>query len=496
MSAGQPPNDDAPRDPTVVRPRQKPGNSTPAAETINSASDSGNFDTRFQDSPRSKTVLRPRTPAPAAPPEPTLLPTTTAPPIPRSAPLREPAPAYSQRSAPMLEPLPTLAAVLNGGGNPLVQSAVTLLILCSAVREAVQAPETTELRERIVAAVQQFESQAKAANVPTETVATARYALCSFIDESIMNTPWGEQTLWSEKTALMMFHRETRGGEKVFQILDRARKDFQKHHDLIELIYVCIALGFSGKYAVEHGGDRRLRELQADLHAQLSESRIGEQGLSPHWRGVPDTRGAFSRFLPPWMAGLICFALFIVTLIGFHLALSQVSAPVEDRLAAIGNDLPLLPPYALPIVAAANVLTLKKLLAKEEAAGLLAVDDYADRSVVRLNGDNFTSGSASPTSNLIATLKMVSAALNQLPGRVLVVGHTDDQPIRSLNFASNRALSLARAEAAAGALRIGMSAASRLEVSGAGSDQPFATPANVPANRARNRRVEITLLNG
>lgn len=422
--------------------------------------------------------------APARPP-----PRTPAPPAPAPA-------AYAQRTPVAREPEPLLDAFLQGAGNSLVQSAATLLVLCSAVREAVQAPDTAELREQIVAAIQQFEVQAKAANVPSETVATARYVLCTFIDESIMNTPWGEQSLWSERTALTLFHRDTWGGEKVFQILDRGRKDLHKHHDLVELIYICIALGFAGKYAVENGGDRRLAELQADLYAELSRNRTVEQGLSPHWAGMPDTRGAFSRFLPPWLVAVICFALLITALIGFYVALGHIDAPLEDRLASIGNDLPPLPPDAPPIVAPPDVLTLKKLLAQEEAAGLLTVEDYADRSIVRLAGDNFASGSTDPTENFTNTLGLVAAALNRLPGRVLVVGHTDDQPIRSLRYASNRALSLARAEAAAAALGKSMSAASRLEVNGAGSDQPAATPASTPENRARNRRVEITLLNG
>jgi type VI secretion system protein ImpK len=40
-------------------------------------------------------------------------------------------------------------------------------------------------------------------------------------------------------------------------------------------------------------------------------------------------------------------------------------------------------------------------------------------------------------------------------------------------------------------LKQGIDNAGRLESSGAGSSQPIALPADLPANRARNRRVEI-----
>ena len=88
-------------------------------------------------------------------------------------------------------------------------------------------------------------------------------------------------------------------------------------------------------------------------------------------------------------------------------------------------------------------------------------------------------------------LHAITAALNQVPGRVVVVGHTDDQPVRSLKFKDNYALSAARARAVVQILSQGIDNASRLESSGAGSSQPIALPADLPANRARNRRVEI-----
>ena len=520
MSTGQPPHDDGPRDPTVLRPRPKPAAApgaspappAPGSLPRNIPADSRNFDATFGDSPRAQTVLRPRAPEraaappPPAPPRPAAAPRAPVPPPPRAAaPERAPAPAYAPpprrepaRDMPRApEPAPAaLDSFLQGGSNPLVQSAATLLVLCTAVREAVSPPDTVELRDQIVAAIQQFETQARAANVPSETAVTARYVLCTFIDESIMNTPWGEQSLWSERTALTLFHRDTWGGEKVFQILDRGRKDIGKHRDLVELVYICIALGFAGKYAVENGGDRRLAELQADLYAQLHGDRASEPGLSPHWTGMPDTRGAFTRLIPPWLVAVAALSLLVLVLIGLHLALGRVAAPVEDRLASIGNDLPPLPPDSPPVVAPPDVLTLKRLLSAEEAAGALTVEDYADRSVVRLSGDTFASGSTDPTAATQAALAAVAVALNRLPGRVLVVGHTDDQPIRSLRFASNRALSEARARSAAAALSAGMAAASRVEVSGAGSEQPVATPPSTPENRARNRRVEITLING
>jgi type VI secretion system protein ImpK len=90
---------------------------------------------------------------------------------------------------------------------------------------------------------------------------------------------------------------------------------------------------------------------------------------------------------------------------------------------------------------------------------------------------------------LIATIGL---ALAQLPGNVLVTGHTDNVPIATLRFPSNWQLSQRRADAVLDALAMSMPAA-RLTAEGRADSEPVAANDTAP-NRALNRRVEITLL--
>ncbi|MBX4378133.1 OmpA family protein, partial [Mycobacterium tuberculosis] len=66
-------------------------------------------------------------------------------------------------------------------------------------------------------------------------------------------------------------------------------------------------------------------------------------------------------------------------------------------------------------------------------------------------------------------------------------------PIRSARFASNYELSLARAESVQKMLQAHLADPNRVKAQGRGEMDPIA-PNNTPENRARNRRVEITLL--
>ena len=77
-------------------------------------------------------------------------------------------------------------------------------------------------------------------------------------------------------------------------------------------------------------------------------------------------------------------------------------------------------------------------------------------------------GGADIATNEIDLLHRITWALNQVKGRVIVVGHTDDQPVRSLKFKDNFELSTARAQNTLQILAQGLDDPRRLEASGAG----------------------------
>jgi type VI secretion system protein ImpK len=106
----------------------------------------------------------------------------------------------------------------------------------------------------------------------------------------------------------------------------------------------------------------------------------------------------------------------------------------------------------------------------------------------------FPSGGVDVGADQIPLLHKITAALNQVQGRVIVVGHTDDQPVRSLKYKDNFELSGARARSVAQILSQGLDNPGRIESSGAGSSQPIALPPDTPDNRTRNRRVEIMFI--
>ncbi len=119
-------------------------------------------------------------------------------------------------------------------------------------------------------------------------------------------------------------------------------------------------------------------------------------------------------------------------------------------------------------------------------------------SVVVVFTEGFDSGSDKLRTNpdLRAALKATSMAIARHPeAKVAVVGHTDSQPItKSVHkWSSNAELSKARASAVAGALASDGVPRDRIMVDGKGESDPMVSPEKTAADRARNRRVEVSL---
>lgn len=389
-----------------------------------------------------------------------------------------------------VETIPEAArAALGLGLNPLVQAAIPLLLLAGQLRGAPAAVDVASLRRHVLDEIRRFEDQARASGVRNEIVLAARYALCAALDEAVLSTPWGAQSEWAQHPVLVALHREAWGGEKFFEMLTRISADPARHLDLLELQHLILALGFTGKYQMLERGQDQLTDLQRDLYRKIQDLRgPAPTELSLRWQGLQDQRSRLIRYVPSWVVAVAAVAVLAVLFVFYDTQLSKQADPLEAQLAQVGLEDFAVPAPAAPVPGP----TLKQLLAPEIASGALTVDENGGRTVVTiLSGDLFASGSATINASYQPTLAQIAAALNQVPGSVLIVGHTDDQPIHSLQFHDNFELSRERAVSVANVLKQTIDNPARLTLSGVGSSQPRYQPESDPANRARNRRVEI-----
>lgn len=376
------------------------------------------------------------------------------------------------------------------GLNSLVAAANPLLRLVPQLRASASNPDIAALREQLVAALRRFEEQARTAGVEAHKIRGATYVLATLFDETIASTPWGGSGAWAKQTLLVLFHNETWGGEKFFQLLARLAENVSANRDLLELMYACLALGFEGRYRVVDDGRSQLEAVRQRL-AELLRKQAGEyeRALAPHWQAARAPKRAGWSAAPLWI-GMAMVGLLLLG--GYLLArylLNAASDPVYAQIQSIRVKGPPAP-EPLPVLKP----RLAAFLEREIAEGLVGLREDSRSSVITIRGDGlFASGAAAVEDHYLPLLDRIARALAAVPGRVVVLGHTDNQPLnRSGRFPSNWHLSRERARAVAADLASFSRDASRFTYEGRADSEPIA-PNNTPEGRSRNRRVEIVL---
>ncbi len=136
-------------------------------------------------------------------------------------------------------------------------------------------------------------------------------------------------------------------------------------------------------------------------------------------------------------------------------------------------------------------------LAEAIGQGLLEIEAYNDRVLIRIRErGSFGSGRAELKREFLPVLKLIADVLNQRDGHFIIAGHTDDIPIETRRFRSNWDLSSARAASVVHFfIQQGDVDPERMEIRAMADNEPI-VPNDSWENRAKNRRVEISVLHG
>ncbi|WP_370981199.1 type IVB secretion system protein IcmH/DotU [Agaribacterium sp. ZY112] len=250
--------------------------------------------------------------------------------------------ARSGATPPPQQAQPTPAAMfqaqeqiaLRRGLNPLVNSAATVLTVVIKLRTTLNHGNVPDLHKRLTDELKAFESKAKNSGAAPETVVTARYLLCAVIDEVVLNTPWGTASGWSQHSLLSLFHQETFGGEKCFVILQRMLETPGSHLDILELFYLCLSLGFEGKYRLEQRGHEQLEQIRDNLYQTIENHRPSrEPDLSPHWQGSVDPNSSMMNYIPMWVFASVVLAILVLSYSGFRYWLYDATSPMAEKIS-------------------------------------------------------------------------------------------------------------------------------------------------------------------
>jgi type VI secretion system protein ImpK len=393
-----------------------------------------------------------------------------------------------------------------GGLNPLVAMANPILAAVPQIRRSLKHPDAPGLRANLKDQIESLEMSAMSAEVADDTVSAAVYALCALLDESAAATPWGRD--WIKKGLLMEMRGVTDGAEGFFTQLDRVSADPDKNADLLEFLYICLALGFEGRYRGVDGGKQAPEGLSvhwrtpaaqaaadaalqtaaranaaraaAEMAAHNAETTLPPGGAHGFALSRLPRRAIWSAVAGIVGASIVLYMLALRLLDEKDRSAMAARPGAQAKAGAAGK------PAAPAADSAASVLT-------RALEGLpVTVSESASGVALRIAEERqFATGSIQPALQVRALLPKIAEALNKLPGAIVVVGHADATP-PGAHYASNADLSAARARVAARLLSAKLADPKRVSTEGRGEAEPLA-PNDSDANRAKNRRVIIVL---
>lgn len=377
--------------------------------------------------------------------------------------------------------------------NRLVEEASCIFSIIFKIRSAPDSTDVNTLKNYVIESIKDYESSLKFEGLPSEHIRSSKYCLCSFVDETVLNTTWGGRSNWSEESLLSIFHAETFGGDHFYKLLDDALLQPHSNILLLEFLYICLSFGFIGKMRIEDNGMDQIETYRYKTYqAILKFSEVKDtSNVSTHEKNLfVGVKPASS--VPIWVIASVFSVLCLGVYMAFLYKINVLSDPVFARI----NNIARTEEASFISVDAENpsALHLKQMLQSEVERDLIELVELSDRVRVIINSNElFASGSAEVREGILPILAKIARVLESTNGRILITGHTDSQPIFTSKYPSNWHLSLARATAVANVLAMGSELQGRLWPEGKGDTDPRKSNES-RSQRAENRRVEIDLL--
>jgi type VI secretion system protein ImpK len=182
-----------------------------------------------------------------------------------------------------------------------LQELFTAVVRLRARRQEVNNADV--FRSQVLRSIKTAEDAARARGYTDEDVKLAIFAVVAFLDESLLNlrlpvfNDWVRRPLQEE-----MFGRHV-AGEVFFDHLQELleRRDSEETADVLEVYYLCLLLGYLGRYSISSKGD--LRILMEKTNDKIHRIRKSSGDLSPGWALPADTTGQLRT--DPWLRRLL-----------------------------------------------------------------------------------------------------------------------------------------------------------------------------------------------
>jgi type VI secretion system protein ImpK len=223
-----------------------------------------------------------------------------------------------------------------GGAKDLQALCTDLFLIVIRMREAEDLGDPASLRKLIGYYLDLFEKNCKALNIPADSIQDAKYALVALIDETVLSVPGVCRDYWFTRPLQLDFFGDNIAGEEFFNKLQKMLLEIEKKKDALEIYYICLSLGFEGRYKLFNAEERVT--IMDELGRKIRRTRMRSgSGLSPHGARTDSIkRRRSSGFLfPIWLAGIMLAGGVVAVYVSLFLMSTTQAAGIMEILGKL-----------------------------------------------------------------------------------------------------------------------------------------------------------------
>lgn len=210
------------------------------------------------------------------------------------------------------------------GLNPLVSAASAIFSLGDRLQRSERVQDLSRLHQELIHEIKAFEHLTRNQGHRSQIILAARFVLCAWLDDIILHTKWGQYSEWEKRRLTNNWQHEFNHMDQFFLLLERCLRDPKDYIDLLELMYLCLSLGFIGLEQKKEYGAATIAKIRSDLYHCIMQTR-GEvsQQLEIQIQATGSTEKTLHRWLPIAASLVLSFTILTTSFILTNNQLNQ-----------------------------------------------------------------------------------------------------------------------------------------------------------------------------
>jgi len=195
-----------------------------------------------------------------------------------------------------------------------------------------QQPPPESVQQRLRSLIDTMRQRGTQLGIAQEDVLEITYAVIALADEVAIYAGGNLRQFWMSRPLQLQYFNENQAGENFFVRVQALRTD-PRRIDVVRVYYMCLVLGFQGRYRVR-GGEAELAATLETLSADLAKAGYhGPEQLSVQGeRPAGEKRAQGRADLPVVALSLGAVALALVLYVGLRMSLDNDVSSVLNRI--------------------------------------------------------------------------------------------------------------------------------------------------------------------